>query len=185
MSGIPYHAWTHRPKADGGTDPIEVEPATVTVGGAAMLRATRTAFTQSGSYQIPWSDVDTDDTSVFGLSTVTLTNDTVVLKKQGLYLAMASAFPTATSIDYSVQIQLGGSMLPAAQDFPGIMAGVETTGVMGDQSFALRLMHCSSTGGSTTGVRVVRAGTKAFSYAVLYIIYWPSSVPASTFTDIG
>ena len=23
MSGIPYHAWTHRPKALGGTDPIE------------------------------------------------------------------------------------------------------------------------------------------------------------------
>lgn len=22
MSGIPYHAWTHRPKAEGGTDPL-------------------------------------------------------------------------------------------------------------------------------------------------------------------
>lgn len=24
MSGVPYHAWTHRPKAQGGTDPIEI-----------------------------------------------------------------------------------------------------------------------------------------------------------------
>jgi hypothetical protein len=24
MSGVPYHAWTHRPKAQGGTDPIPV-----------------------------------------------------------------------------------------------------------------------------------------------------------------
>jgi hypothetical protein len=27
MSGIPYHAWTHRPKEQGGTDPIPVTPA--------------------------------------------------------------------------------------------------------------------------------------------------------------
>lgn len=26
MSGIPYHAWTHRPKDEGGTDPIEISP---------------------------------------------------------------------------------------------------------------------------------------------------------------
>lgn|GEM_PF-6625328 len=27
MSGIPYHAWTHRPKAQGGTDPLpDVNP---------------------------------------------------------------------------------------------------------------------------------------------------------------
>jgi hypothetical protein len=24
LSGVAYHAWTHRPKAEGGTDPIEV-----------------------------------------------------------------------------------------------------------------------------------------------------------------
>lgn len=31
MSGIPYHAWTHRPKLRGGTDPIRlfVEPSLV------------------------------------------------------------------------------------------------------------------------------------------------------------
>ena len=22
---VPYHAWTHRPKADGGTDPLDIE----------------------------------------------------------------------------------------------------------------------------------------------------------------
>ena len=31
MSGVPYHAWTHRPKAKGGTDPIEIAVSSVAV----------------------------------------------------------------------------------------------------------------------------------------------------------
>lgn len=183
MSPVDYHGWTHAPKEQGGTDPIPF-PVSSVVGATAILRATKGAFTQTGSYQIGWDDVDVNDTSIFGISTTTQTNDTFVLKVQGVYLLVACVFPVAASTDYSVQIQLGGSMQPPAQDFPTIMAAVDGAPTMGSQALGIRLMHCTSVGGSTTGVKVVRAGSKDFSYAAAYILYWPSTTPGVLLTDI-
>jgi hypothetical protein len=153
--------------------------------GAAMVRATKTGFTQSGSYRIPWTDVDTDDTSVFGITTNTLTNDTFQLKKQGLYLCIAQVYATTATVDYSLQIDLGGSMFPSAMDLLATLDEYDGLAGSGAMSQAMRLMHASSVGGSTTGVTIVRAGSKSFDGAAAYIIYWPSSVPGATGTDIG
>lgn len=94
MSDVPYHAHTHRPKAQGGTDPIEIEagrvPWVVLWGGATTAPAAGTEMpipfevitwdqllvTKDGDY-FDWVITDDGDTG----------NDRfeVILKKRGWY----------------------------------------------------------------------------------------------------
>lgn len=66
MSGAPaYHGWTHRPKAEGGTDPIPVAASDLKWATATMF-STATAKSTSW-YYASFDQLGTNDTDVFTL----------------------------------------------------------------------------------------------------------------------
>ena len=68
MPDVPKHAWTHRPKAQGGTDPIPTEVAPTPVG---IMLSGQTSRTTSSKLYIPMDLFWTNNTAVFGYADVT------------------------------------------------------------------------------------------------------------------
>jgi hypothetical protein len=54
VSGVPYHAWTHRPKAQGGTDPVSFSSTEVAILAGWESISTGDITTST------WTDVNAD-----------------------------------------------------------------------------------------------------------------------------
>lgn len=86
MPDVPKHAWTHRPKAQGGTDPIEVS------GGFTPSWATVTQFADlitkaGGYYRARFVTLATNDTSNYDNSAVTSGRfDYLLINDPGYYI---------------------------------------------------------------------------------------------------
>lgn len=92
MSGVPYHAWTHRPKAQGGTDPIAV----AAIGPWSIISDGYVGTNSGTTYSIGCQYYGTDDVSETYYS-YTMRNATypvygstdyytVTVNERGLYL---------------------------------------------------------------------------------------------------
>jgi len=98
MSGIPYHAWTHLPKAQGGTDPIDLG------GEWAYMHRSLNRTIASGSGVNPFFDLadlelyDTSDPSCIAIADGTVDagfSGMFIIHKPGIYIATAAfAFTT-------------------------------------------------------------------------------------------
>jgi hypothetical protein len=85
MPDVVKHGWTHRPRAQGGTDPIEVPSdlkwATVTQFADTIVKA-------GGYYRPRFRTLATNDTGIYGNSTVTSDRfDYLTINEGGYYIA--------------------------------------------------------------------------------------------------
>jgi hypothetical protein len=130
VSGVPYHAWTHRSKADGGTDPIEQ-------AGAHDWIAVTTANqgyegTGSGD-QIEWLEVFQPDASVsfdyVMLAAAGQFGDDIFyprILESGIYTFTLHIFAagdfslTTTDVKVRIGIEvLDGTIVSGADPYPG------------------------------------------------------------------
>lgn len=90
MSNVPYHAWTHRPKAQGGTDPIQVPSASYARASRIWPADDALELTTPGTLTpIPFTQMWTNNTAVFGKDdgTFLLDDSGIRPKVAGLYKA--------------------------------------------------------------------------------------------------
>jgi hypothetical protein len=86
MPDVPKHAWTHRSKALGGTDPLTI-PALIPVPAAIMTEGMTSRSTGSKLY-MTMGGFYTNDTTVFGYSDVTSTKAKfLTISENGVYRA--------------------------------------------------------------------------------------------------
>jgi len=120
MPDVVKHAWTHRPKAQGGTDPIEI---TVTGGGGlpvANMSEGENSRTTGSKLKMTYGQMWTNDTAVFGYSNVTSGKAKyMTLKEDGVYRAVFQLGWVNT-----FEFTLG--------DNPSIAPATEQSGVDGD-----------------------------------------------------
>ena len=91
MTGPAYHGWTHRPAAEGGTDPIPVAAA----GDLAWAYASglKSGTPTSGKYVPTWSGLRTNtDGFVEGASITGGAATWIQLNEAGYYLIRAGAY---------------------------------------------------------------------------------------------
>jgi hypothetical protein len=88
MTAPSYHGWTHRPKALGGTDPIEIASG---LPVAISLRGEASFATSSGA--LPFDSISWNDDSLFGYSGVSgATAKYVTVNQSGVYSLKFTAF---------------------------------------------------------------------------------------------
>lgn len=136
MSPVDYHAWTHRPKALGGTDPIESE-SVITHFRAFVEPAGGLLVGNDIEVQVNFTEWDNEDSSVFGTTTISSGTilTTVNFKRPGVYTVTAYIWweaqfdarieilaldPSGTSSNWPVGLapsnsQAGGSSEPGSQ----------------------------------------------------------------------
>lgn len=91
MPDVAKHAWTHRPKSEGGTDPISI-PALTPVPAAIMVEGLNSRSTGSKLY-MTFGGFYTNDTGVFGYSDVTSTKAKfMTILEDGFYRAEGNIF---------------------------------------------------------------------------------------------
>jgi hypothetical protein len=84
MAAPDYHGWTHRPKSEGGTDPIPVVAAGDLKWATAVMFQTATA--KSGSWYYPsFTDVGTNDTGIFTIESAVWGN-ALGINEGGIYV---------------------------------------------------------------------------------------------------
>lgn len=69
MPDVVKHAWTHRPRSEGGTDPIEIPSASAVPVG--MMVSGSTSRTTGSKLYVPMDLFYTNDPAVFGYADVT------------------------------------------------------------------------------------------------------------------
>jgi len=90
MSGPAYHGWTHRPRAQGGTDPIDF-PASGGLPVAIGLRGEASFTTSSGA--LPFTSISWNDDSLFGYDGVSGSSAKyVTVNQDGVYSLKFTAF---------------------------------------------------------------------------------------------
>jgi hypothetical protein len=175
---VPIHGRDHCP---GGADEIPcLEQAASQFG--SVLFASSGAFTASGAYNIGWTDVDTNDTAAFGMTTTTNPNDTVQCKKKGIYFVFASCGATTAGTDYGLSIT-GAGLAGLPNMVSGFLAAHivdydpgEAMGVMG------LLLANVITGTFRLVITEQRVGTVDFDNAGMQVLYIPAAT--TTLTDI-
>lgn len=114
MPDVVKHAWTHRPRSQGGTDPIEVPGATP----MAQMSEGQNSRTTGSKLIMTFGFMWTNDTSVFGYSDVTSSKARfLTIAEDGIYRA---------------DFQLGWDTDFTAGDQPAIVPLTEQGGVTGD-----------------------------------------------------
>lgn len=71
MPDVPKHAWTHRPRSEGGTDPIVFPESAGGFTPVGMMIAGETSRASGTKLYVPMDLFWTNDTSVFGYADVT------------------------------------------------------------------------------------------------------------------
>lgn len=85
MPDVVKHAWTHRPKALGGTDPIELEGGDLPWIRLKLLESSLTNEPDDDPPAIPFDTVVNGYTDVFDTTNVGGTDNAVVILQDGLY----------------------------------------------------------------------------------------------------
>ncbi len=105
MTGPAYHGWTHRPKAQGGTDPIEFPEAGDLNWATAVMFQTSTAKSTSW-YYAGFTEMGTNDTDVFTLENITSSKARYLgINAGGLYhcwFSMITSGSTGADQDWGV-----------------------------------------------------------------------------------
>jgi hypothetical protein len=85
MTGPAYHGWTHRPKAQGGTDPIPVESGSLKWCHA--FAGAQSITPSSGDYFFTWNHLYASDSDTFEVSDVTAgRGDWIQINTPGYYI---------------------------------------------------------------------------------------------------
>ncbi len=126
MSGPSYHGWTHRPKGQGGTDPVP--PFTT------WAKCTRnTAQTVTTTTELEFINFRTNDTATFGWDE---TGDPsgLLIRDEGLYMVLADVIYNAGDIGVERSIYSHWDALSAGVTFgnelrPAIGTGQTSSGI--------------------------------------------------------
>lgn len=170
----------------GGVTPAGFKKFAPVVGAAALLTATKGAFSATNGEQLVWTDVDTTDTSVFGITMSVNPNDRVLLKQPGIYIALASAgvVDNATAgSDWGIGTVAGGGAFPNASLLSSAVAANFIDWELGTASTSIHIILNPGTAGTlNTQINELRGGTISMAFAHLHIIHLPAG--STTMTDI-
>lgn len=151
--------------------------------GIHYLSASAGTFTISGAEPISWTDVDTTSSAAFGVTTTTVSQDTIQFKLAGIYISICSAGATTAGTDYGVSTQ-SANLNPTNPMVSGFLASHIVDYDPGEAVGEIRFYFSTGTVGT---IRVIvteqRAGSVDFDNAGLQVIYFPTT--ATTLSDIG
>lgn len=148
------------------------------------LAATAGTFTSSGAGDpIAWTDVDTTSGSVFGVTTVTDSNDTIQFKQAGIYVSLCSAGAETAGTDWGIGTQ-SSNLSPTNPVVSPFLAAHQIDYDAGEAMGEMRMFFATGTTGTIrVTITEVRAGSMNFDNAGLQVIYLPTS--ATSLSDIG
>ena len=138
------------------------------------------SWSQVGTANIGWTDVDTNASSVFSVETTAVTKDTIRVATDGIVVCFGWASITTVANDWGMGVTASSTDPNTGGEFHWT-AGAYNGRALGAHGAVMRIGRLLAN--SYLIFSITRAGTAAYSAGGFHILHFP--IADTTLTDIG